>query len=194
MTRKFIGLAMVIVTLDVYIRSQLHPGDPLFLFISNTTAANIGMVLLVILVVAISFKDDFRSWIGYAGSAALALIFTSVGIAGFFSSGLSYWLSGGLLPFNYLMILEAGVVFGICALSYPHPARLVSAPQLIPRLAFLVPRTPHSPLPNLLRSLTFRRSLNSSRSPVLLRLSSLGTAPNSLSPEDSGPGRSIQPA
>jgi hypothetical protein len=196
MTRKFISLAMVIVTLDVYIRSQLHPNDPLFLFISNTTAVNIGMVLLVGLVVAVSFKDHFRSWIGYAGSAALALILTSAGIAGFFSSGFSYWLSGLILPLNSLMILEAGVILGICALSYPHPARLrIPLPQLIPRLAFLVPRIPHSPLPNLFRALTPGRGLNGSDGPpVLLRLSSLGAAPSSLTQSRSPSRRTQQPA
>ena len=195
MTRKFISLAMVIVTLDVYIRSQLHPGDPLFLFISSTTAVNIGMVLLVGLVVAISFKDRFRSWIGYAGTAALAFFLASVGFAAFFSSGFSYWLSGVLLPLNSLMILEAGVILGLCALSYPHPARPVSVPQLIPRLVFLIPRIPHSPLPDLLRALTTRRPPYSSHSPVLLRLSSLGAASSSRPSENRGPpSQRTQPA
>jgi len=182
MTRKFISLAMVIVTLDVYIRSQLHPGDPLFLFISNSTPANIGMVLMVGLVVAVSFKEHFWSWIEYAGCAVLAVTLSLVGFAGLFSSGFSYWLSGILLPLNSLMILEAGVILGICALSYPHPdRRAIPLPGLVPRFAFLAPRIPHSPMPGLLRILAPR---SDSQRPALLRLSNLGAAPNGLTSED----------
>lgn len=149
MITKFISLATAIVTLDVYLQSQLSSNDPLFSFISNNLAANMLMVTLAAAAVAVSFRKRFDSWYGYAAASAGAAMLIIVGGGGFFFSGFlpSLWMVA--LPLNYLLMLEFGVIMGVCALSYKHQPRPASArlprPPLPFKLAFPVPRIPHFP-------------------------------------------------
>jgi hypothetical protein len=148
MGRKFISLAMVIVTLDVYLRSQLSPNDPLFLFISNNFAVNVGMIVISTLVLMTSFKKNFNSWFSYVACAALATILCITGSLSLFSNGVSYWLSGILPPLNAMLILESGIILALCSLSYQHeprPAYIKLPTVALPKLAFPVPKILHSP-------------------------------------------------
>jgi hypothetical protein len=150
MTKRFISLAMAIVTLDVYLRSQLYPKDPLFFFISNNFAVNVGMIIVAVLVLLVSFKKSFRHWISYAVCGFLAAALSMIGLLSLFSSGIYYWLSGIILPLNAMLVLEAGIILGICALTYEHAPRpaslkLPALSPLLPKLAFPVPKIPHSP-------------------------------------------------
>ena len=150
MTTKFISLATGIVLLDVYLRSQLFSSDPLFLFASNSIAVNIGLMILVALMVAVSFKDKFRHWWSFLGAASLAVILGFIGISGVFFSDSIYSFSQILLPMDYLFLMQAAVVFGICALSYEHeplPAtfRWPQPMALLNNLALSVPKALHSP-------------------------------------------------
>ncbi len=151
---KFISLATAIVTLDVYLQSQLSSSDPLFFFTSNNLAVNIAFVILSVVMVALSFKKRFDSWLSHAGSVIAGLALFSFGAVGGFMSDANNALTSVLLPLNYLLILEAGVVIGICALSYSHPKypeklSLSHMMLLINKLAFLVPQIPHSPTPHI---------------------------------------------
>ena len=152
MTTRFLSLATAIVILDVYLQSQLSSSDPLFYFASNNLLINAGLILMAVLMVNVSFKTKFRSWYGYAGCATAAIILSFIGLMGILFSDVDNFLSNVLLPLNYLFILEAGVVFGLCALTYEHapaPARVreFEWSRLTAKLAFLIPKIPHSPTP-----------------------------------------------
>lgn len=149
MTTKFISLASAIVILDVYLQSQLHSNDPLFLFASNNLFVNMGMVLLAALTVAISFKAKFRHWASYLICCVLAAGLVTLGIMGTFFSDTIYSFPSVLLPLNYLFLLQAGVIIGLCTLTYQHqsiPYRLSNLKIKLPRQAFPVLKTPYSPL------------------------------------------------
>jgi hypothetical protein len=150
MTTRFISLATGIVTLDVYLQSQLHSNDPLFLLVSNNLAVNMLMVVIAALAVSVSFRKRFSSWYSYAATSALAAIFLTVGAAGILFSGFTYSLWMVFLPLNYMMLISFGTVLGICALSYQHAPRPESArlplPALPARLVSPMPKISHSPL------------------------------------------------
>ena len=149
MTTKFISLATGIVTLDVYLQSQLHSNDPLFLLVSNNLAVNMFMVVLAALAISVSFRKRFGSWYSYAATLALAVIFLTVGAAGILFSGFTYSLWMVFLPLNYMMLISFGTVLGICALSYRHAPRPESARLPLPALPFRfvlpVPKIPQFP-------------------------------------------------
>jgi hypothetical protein len=128
MITKFISSAMAIVTLDVYLQSQLHSNDLLFLFASNGLLVNTFMLLLAAAALVVSFKKNF--------------------------SNFDYMFADFLLPLNYLFMLQGGVIFGICALSYKHAAMPANVRQFrtsvlcgFNKLTPSVPKFPHSPTP-----------------------------------------------
>lgn len=141
MLRRLISLAMLILTLDVYMRSLLYPHDILFYFAASGTAVNVTMLVIVGLAAAVSFRGRFSSWWAYAASAMAAIALCLIGFFSLFTVGIDSWLSGVIPPLNALMVLEAGVVLGICALSYQHAPRPASVklPTLLwrPRLSRL---------------------------------------------------------
>jgi hypothetical protein len=154
MTTKFISLATAIVLLDVFLQSRLSSNDPLFLFASNNVVVNAGLLILGCLMVAVSFKDKFRRWWSFVGCSALAVICGTVGIIGTFFSNMLYSFPNVLLPLDYMFLLEAGVVFGICSLSYQHakvpynlrlPLPSTVLFRLLANIAFPVPKALQSP-------------------------------------------------
>jgi uncharacterized integral membrane protein len=154
MITKFISSAMAIVTLDVYLQSQLHSNDLLFLFASNGLLVNTFMLLLAAAALVVSFKKNFSNWYAYAACMASAIILAIVGVAGGFFSNFDYMFADFLLPLNYLFMLQGGVIFGICALSYKHAAMPANVRQFrtsvlcgFNKLTPSVPKFPHSPTP-----------------------------------------------
>jgi hypothetical protein len=150
MTIKFISLATGIVFLDVYLQSQLYSNDPLFLFASNNPFVNAGLLVIVALMVAVSFKDRFQKWWTYLGCAALAAVFGSLGVLGLLFGNISYSFPQVLLPMDYMFLTEAAIVFGIACLSYRHqevPARmrLPNPVAIISKFVLPVPKIPQSP-------------------------------------------------
>jgi hypothetical protein len=150
MTTKFISLATAIVLLDVYLQSQLSSSDPLFLFASNNFAVNAGLLILGGLMVAVSFKDKFRYWWSFVGCSLLAIVCGTIGVIGTFFSNVLYSFPNVLLPLDYMFLMQAGVVFGICSLSYqhvkvPYKLRLPQLSALFHNFAFPVPKALHSP-------------------------------------------------
>ena len=125
MVTKLLSLAAAITTLDLAARGQMDPGSPVYLFASSLLWVNIVLVVLVGLSVAVSFKSKsrFSSWYSYAACAALASFLIILGGLGVFYS--NFRLDGWdlLLPLNYLMLLECGVMLAISSLSYRHPKR-----------------------------------------------------------------------
>lgn len=150
MTTKFISLATGIVTLDVYLQSQLHSSDPLFLVVSNNPAINMTMVVLATLAISVSFRKRFSNWYGYAATVALAAVLLIIGAGGMFLSNVLYMLPPAVLPLNYMLMLQSGVVLGMCALTYQHAPRPASvrlpSVALPPKIAFPVPKLSHTPL------------------------------------------------
>jgi hypothetical protein len=154
MITKSISLATAIVSLDVFLRSQLFSNDPLFLFTSNSLVVNVLMVLLAAVAVYISFKKKFGSWYGFAACAFVATLFICSGFLGVFYSDTINSLWSTMLPLNYILLMQYGIVMGICALSYEHASMPVTVRQQLRRLqslprptfAFPVPKTLHPPM------------------------------------------------
>ena|SRR5579884_2004640 len=154
MVTKSISLATAIVSADVFLRSRLYSSDPLFLFISNEWAANVLMLVLAAAAVYLSFRKKFSSWFGFAACTINAVLFVAIGFLGVFYSDYIHSLWSAMLPLNYILMMQTGIVFGICALSYDHAdmpvyirQRLPSLPDLPrPVFAFPVPKTLHPPL------------------------------------------------
>lgn len=152
MTTKFISLATGIVILDVYLQSQLSSSDPLFLFASNSFAVNAGLLILTCLMVGVSFRPQFKRWWSFTAVAGLAIILGLLGMIGLFFGNMPYSFPQVLMPLDYMFLLEASVVFGICALTYKHqpvPYKL-SLPKpaaLLNKFGLPVPKIPHSPSP-----------------------------------------------
>jgi hypothetical protein len=151
MVRRLVSLAMGVFILDVYIRSQLTPNDPLFLFVSANAAINTGLILLSYLLIIVSFSRKFANWFSYAGCAILAVVLLIVGGLGLFPGLFSqYWISNNLLPMDSMLVLEAGVILALCSLTYEHAAQ----PEWLKNFnlaawrrwfAFPAPKIPHSP-------------------------------------------------
>lgn len=152
MTTKFISLITGLVSLAVYLQSQLSSNDPLFSLISNNFIVNLSMLGLAAAAIAISFQTGFKSWYSYAACALAAVILCIAGIAGIFFPGLVYIFWDVLLPLNYMMMLEWGIIFGLSSLTYRHAARpqhirLPEASNLSAKLQTVFPdsKIPHSP-------------------------------------------------
>lgn len=159
MTIKFISLATGIVFLDVYLRSQLYSSDPLFLFASSNSLVNVGLLALIAVMVAVSFKDRFRRWWSFACCTAAAIILGVIGVIGLFFSDTWYPFPQILQPLDYMLLMEAGAVFGICSLSYRHaraPFKIswTQPAALLNNLAFPVPKALQSPHGNRSRGAT----------------------------------------
>ncbi len=133
---------MLIVTVNIYMRSQLAPNDPLFLFISTNSVLNILLILLACLVVAVSFTSRFKNWYFYAACSGLAVFLCLIGVISLFSSNIDYWLSGLLLPLDSMLVLEAGIILAVCSLSYKHANR-----PAMPKLAELSGRIRRAAFP-----------------------------------------------
>lgn len=152
MFRRLTSLVMLIVVVNVYMRSQLAPSDPLFFFISNSMAVNIFLILLTSLAVIVSFSTRFRSWFSYAACGTLAVILGLAGAISLAAGSINDWLSNTLLPLDGMLVLESAIILGLCALTYQHAPRpaQIKLPDLswqLRKLALLVPKIPHSPEP-----------------------------------------------
>jgi len=154
MVTRSISLATGLVSLAVFLASQLFSNDPLFLFISSGLIVNILMVGLSAAAIYISYQKRFSSWYVFFVCSMLAIVMMASGFLGVFYSDSIHSLFSALLPFDYILTMQCGIVFAICALSYEHadmPAsvrsRLKSLPAL-PRPDFVlpVPKTLHPPM------------------------------------------------
>lgn len=156
MLTKVLSLVTGIGTLDVYLQSQRSSSDLLFAVISGNLIINMLMVGLAALAISVSYRRVFITWNGYAACAILAALLIFIGGGGIFFSGFSSVFWTIFMPLNYLLMLEIGVILGINCLSYKHPEQpaWVQLPgvTLPSRLAFPVPRIPHSPLLRFSRS------------------------------------------
>src|SRR5579884_762581 len=127
MLAKFISLSAAIITLNLTVSSRLDATSPLYYFASNQLWVNLIMIILAGAAVAISFKRGrrFGSWYSYAGCLTAATLLILLGGLGVFYS--NFLLDGWdlMLPLNFLMMLECGLVLAICGLSYKHARRPV---------------------------------------------------------------------
>ncbi len=120
MIQKGISLSTGTAILSVYLWSQLHPNDALFLFASANLLVNILMVGLAALLVRVSFMDKFQTLWGYKLAAGGAVFCLLIAAAGLIFSGLNYRVYGVFGPLDFLLLAEAGIILSLCALTYEH--------------------------------------------------------------------------
>jgi hypothetical protein len=132
MTRKVLSLITAAATLYVYLLSQLRSGDVLFSIASSGWAVNAGLVAISSYCVYTSFRDKFRANAEFIVCMALGLSLAVFGGAGIIYSGFDNYFSELIKPLDFLILLQAGIILGICSLSYEHaPIRLkLSLPSL----------------------------------------------------------------
>lgn len=121
MIRRFLSLATAIGILYVYLQSQLHSDDALFLVTSPNIAVNIALLSLAVVGVRLSYKDKFKAWESYLASNIICAILLFVGAAGVIYSSIDNYFSGVIKPLDYFILLELGIIYGIIALTYSHP-------------------------------------------------------------------------
>jgi len=121
MTRKFLSLATATGILYVYLQSQLHSDDGLFLVTSPSFVVNLALLALAVVAVRVSYMDKFRTRESYLASSVLGVVMLFIGLAGVIYSSLDNYFSGVLKPMDYFIILELGIIYGIIGLTYAHP-------------------------------------------------------------------------
>jgi hypothetical protein len=121
MTRKFLSLATAIGILYVYLQSQLHSDDALFLVTSPNFAVNIALLGLAASAVGVSYKDKFKMWESYLVNSLVGGVLLFIGLIGVVYTSLDNYFSGLLNPLDYFIILELGIIYGIFSLTYSHP-------------------------------------------------------------------------
>jgi len=121
MVRRFLSLATAIGILYVYLQSQLHSDDALFLVTSSNIAVNIAMLSLAVVGVRLSYKDKFKAWETYLANNIIGGVLLFIGLAGVIYTSLDNYFSGAIKPLDYFILLELGIIYGIIGLTYSHP-------------------------------------------------------------------------
>ena len=121
MIRRFLSLATAIGILYVYLQSQLHSDDALFLVTSSSIAVNLALLSLAALAVRISYKDKFKAWESYLTTVIIGAILLMIGTVGVIYTSWDNYFSGVIKPMDYFIIMELGIIYGIISLSYSHP-------------------------------------------------------------------------
>jgi hypothetical protein len=128
MTRRFLSLATAIGILYVYLQSQLHSDDALFLVASSNIAVNLALLTLACIAVRISYMHKFKIWETYLAAAVTGAVLLFVGAAGVIYTSLDNYFSGLIKPLDFFLILELGIIYGIIGLSYSHPPVKLKVP------------------------------------------------------------------
>jgi hypothetical protein len=128
MTRKFLSLAMVISTAYLCLQGRLHSDDALFSITSDKLAVNLVLLMFAGLAAYLSFRDKFKYWQTYLATVICAILFGVVGLAGLAYMSIDNYFGAIIMPLDYVILLEIGVVCGICALAYEHDPVPLSMP------------------------------------------------------------------
>jgi hypothetical protein len=121
MTRRFLSLATATGILYVYLQSQLHSDDALFLVISSNLAVNIALLSLACIAVRLTYKDKFKAWESYLATVITGGFLSMIGAAGIIYTSWDNYFAGAIKPMDYFILLELGIIYGIVSLSYSHP-------------------------------------------------------------------------
>lgn len=153
MAIKIISLVTGLVTLDVYLQSQLFSKGPLYYLVSDNIFINILMIAISAAGIWLSFRSRFKSWYSYAICAAVGVFMIFLGLWGMFFDSFIYSFWNIFSPLNYVLLLQYGIVFVLCSLAFKHAKRpknanlsAVSA-AMVGKLkpVFPVPKIPHFP-------------------------------------------------
>ncbi len=120
MTRKILSLATVAGIAYVYFQSLFRYDDALFLLISNNLLIDAFFLCLAVGGAWLSFQKKFESWQLYVGCASLAILLGGFGLLGIVFSSFDNTLYNLFMPLDYLVMMELGIIYGVCALSYKH--------------------------------------------------------------------------
>jgi hypothetical protein len=151
MIRKGLSLVTAAGILYVYLQSQLHSTDALFLVTSDNLAVNAGLVSVAGAAVYISFMERFKTWRSYLACASASAALGLAGFLGIAFISIENSFSGAILPLDYIMIMLLGIILGICSLSYQHqplPKKVNASnlfrfrmPSLRPMLSAWIPQS-----------------------------------------------------
>jgi hypothetical protein len=136
MIRKSLSLITATGMLYVYLLSQLRSDDALFLVASSSIVINLALLMTASASVYVAFLNGkFKTGRQYIASCYLAIGLSFIGLAGSLYSGMDNYFGGVIKPFDFLVILQLGVIFSICSLSYRHQRAKLTVPSF--SLAFL---------------------------------------------------------
>jgi hypothetical protein len=131
MVKKILSLVTAIAIAYVYLESQLQPGDALFLVTSSNIAVNAVLVAIACAGVYISFLDRFKYQQTYIAAVASAVMLSTLGLFGVIYTGFGNYFGGVIKPFDYLIILQLGVVLSIGVLTSQPATRRLQLPKLL---------------------------------------------------------------
>lgn len=121
MTIKFLSSTTAIGMLYVYLQSQLHSGDALFLVASSNVVINLLLLAVAGLAVKLSFSDKFQTWWSFLIAGIGSMLAVVVGLVGVIYTSFDNLFSGAFLPLDYLILLQLGVIYGLISVAYSHP-------------------------------------------------------------------------
>jgi hypothetical protein len=125
MLTKAMSFGAAAVVFIIYQWSMLRPNDALFLFVSNNLVTNILLVALTTGAVRLAFLKRIKQRSAYIGLMAASVSLAVVGLVGILSSGFAYAFFSVFGMLDFVILLEVGIVFSLCALSVEHqPVRL----------------------------------------------------------------------
>jgi hypothetical protein len=120
MTLKLVSIFTGLGVLDAFLENLYRPSDLLFLFISNNPVMELLRFSLVAFLLLLSFKKKFWHFMSYAVCAGAAIVLSGIGLLGIMDMHFASYVFNVVKPVDFILFLEAGVMMGMCALSYEH--------------------------------------------------------------------------
>jgi hypothetical protein len=123
MVIKLISLGIVMCVASLFFLGLGATSDPLFLIISDNPLVVLFRMTATLAALVVAFRSRFT----YAFSRKLAAwtgaALTAFGAAGVISRTIAYAFDNYIMPYDYFLIIELGVVFVLAALTYESDQR-----------------------------------------------------------------------
>ena len=123
MVSKFICVVLFVVTLATMIFSTTNMLDPQFLFLSDNPITGGIRLAIVASLLAVSFskrvlKPPYRTIL-----KTFSIFLAVFGFTSFFTNSMGWALYNYVMPLDSVLMLEAGIMFGLALLNSAEPVR-----------------------------------------------------------------------
>lgn len=123
MVVKLLSVVVAICVGELFVLGVQAPGDPLFLFISNSPVVVAIRLILVATALIISFKKSFVYYFSRSAVGAVGLFLVFIGTMGAISQTISDEFGVYLKVLDFILLMVTGLVFCLATLSYPARRR-----------------------------------------------------------------------